>query len=107
MPSARTALAISADQIAARTAVDGVASAGPGRVPEGDPIVMLGGRDDVLGASGFEESRPIPRVEGPGRPGIEEIVVRCAAIGLLMVLCGRTAGDAGGVVVPLRVRVVR
>src|SRR5215213_6663815 len=67
---------------------------------------MLAGRYDVLSAGGCEQPSPIVRVKVGGRPGIEEIVVGCPAVNLLMVLCGRAARDPAGVVVPLRVRVV-
>src|SRR3954452_12893265 len=90
-----------------RTSVHRVAGTRARRLPERDAVMVLRRGDDVLRPGPREQLGPVLRVELRGGPGVEEVVVRRAAVDLLMVPRRRAAGNADRVVVPLGVRVVR
>ena len=79
---------------------------GAGRVPQRHAVVMLRGRDHVRGAGFGEQPRPGRRVELRRSPLVEEVVVGCVVVDVVVVLRGGAAGDPDRVEIPLGVRVV-
>lgn len=95
-----------ADEIPLRAPAHGVAVPGAGGVPQGHPVVVLGGGHDVVGARAAEKVGPGGGVEVGGVPLVQEVVVGRVAVDLPVVLGRRGALDADRVEVPLGVGVV-
>ena len=96
-----------AHKVVARPAHHRVAPVRPGRVPQGDAVVVLGRGDHQVRSRAGEEVGPAVRVEALGAPHVQERVVGQHPVGAPVVGLGGAAVDSNGVEVPLGVGVVR